>query len=104
MHSTVMVRTLQKKNWVNHLRKKQESKPISCIHSYYSKKPWILNHLTAVHMVAISFVSLYAEYVSFQRELMGNSERKMEEKLKQKTEDNFLQGFCGRLSRKLQGL
>lgn len=55
-------------------------------------------------MVAISFVSLYAEYVSFQRELMGNSERKMEEKLKQETEDNFLQGFCGHLSRKLQGL
>lgn len=41
-------------------------------------------------MVAIYFVSLYAMYVSFHCELRGNSERKMEEKLKQKVEDNFL--------------
>lgn len=76
MHSNVMVRTLQKRRWVDHFGKKQEA---CLIHSATTLKNWILNHLAAVDTVAISSVFLYARYVSFHPELMGNSGREMEE-------------------------
>lgn len=92
MHSNVMVRTLcREKVGLITLGRSKYQRLSHTITSYYSKKTWILNHLAVVHILAISFVSLYTRYVSFQPELMGNSEREM--KGVKKTEDKFLIGF-----------